>query len=137
LETQVQILKSDALAVKVIRQLHLDRNPTFVGNVNLASSGHSQVQSTPTSLAVGENPFLQEHFDLAERTPHESIALGMFQSLLSVSPVRNSRLFEVSFASHDSQFAQLVTNTLVTQFIDENYRSRYTSTMEASQWLSK
>jgi len=42
----------------------------------------------------------------------------------------------VSYASHDPQLAQLVTNTLVTKFIDQNYRNRYTTTMRASEWLS-
>jgi capsular exopolysaccharide synthesis family protein len=73
---------------------------------------------------------------LAERTPLESIALGVFRNHLSVNPIRNSRLVEVSYASHDPQVAQLVTNTLVTKFIDQNYRSRYTTTMRASEWLS-
>ncbi len=33
--------------------------------------------------------------------------------------------------------AQTVTNTLIAQFIDQNYRNRYTTTMEASEWLSR
>lgn len=139
LETQAQILTSDALAISVIRQLHLDRNPEFVGTANPATSPSNQApdQNKQDSQAARENPFLQEHFDLADRTPQESIALGVLRSRLSVSPVRNSRLIEVSYTSHDPESAQLVTNTLVTQYIDENYRNRYTSTMEASQWLSK
>ncbi len=54
-----------------------------------------------------------------------------------MSPVRNSRLVEVSFSSHDARLSQLITNTLVTQFIDQNYQNRYSTTMEASEWLSK
>ena len=30
----------------------------------------------------------------------------------------------------------MVTNALVTQFIDQNYKNRYATTMEASEWLS-
>jgi capsular exopolysaccharide synthesis family protein len=137
LETQAQILQSNALAIRVIRALHLDRNPEFVASTQ--SSKTTELKK-PGAQAASRAPdaaaFLQEQFDLASRTPEESAALGVFLSRLSVSPVRSSRLIAVSYSSHDPQLAQLITNTLVTQFIDQNYRNRYTSTMQASEWLS-
>jgi len=45
-------------------------------------------------------------------------------------------LVEVSFSSRDPKVAQAVTNSLVTKYIDQNYRNRYVTTMEASEWLS-
>ncbi|POA64450.1 hypothetical protein, partial [Pseudomonas sp. DP16D-R1] len=69
------------------------------------------------------------------RTPLETIALRQFRSRLSVSIVRGSRLAEVSFASNDPKLAQQVTNNLVAQFIDRHFKTRYTTTMQASDWL--
>jgi capsular exopolysaccharide synthesis family protein len=137
LETQAQILQSDALGVSVIRTLHLDRNPEFVSKKDLAKYGGVQ-ESLAQSLnrSANDGAYLQDQLNLADRTPLESIALGVFHNQLSVSPVRNSRLVEVSYSSHDPALAQLVTNTLVTKFIDQNYRNRYTTTMRASEWLS-
>jgi len=132
LETQAQILRSDSLAVSVIRKLHLDTNPAFVGR---AASGKNQ-PSPPSSQPTNNANFLQEQFDLAERTPLQSIALETLHGGLKVNPIRNSHLIEVSFSSHDPQLAQAVTNTLVTQFIDQNFRHRYAATMQASEWLS-
>jgi capsular exopolysaccharide synthesis family protein len=137
LETQAQILKSDALAVAVIRALHLDRNPELVSKADLQKFGEPQTgskQAAPKDAT--DDPYLQEQYSLANRTPLESIALDKFQRRLAVSPIRNSRLIEVSYTSRDPRMAQTVTNALVTQFIDQNYRNRYTSTMEASEWLS-
>lgn len=137
LETQAQILQSDALAVSVIRTLHLDRNPEFVSKKDLAKYGGAQDSpAQSTSRSANDGAYLQDQLNLADRTPLESIALGVFRNQLSVSPVRNSRLVEVSYSNHDPQLAQLVTNTLVTKFIDQNYRNRYTTTMRASEWLS-
>src|SRR5579863_514601 len=137
LETQAQILQSDALAVSVIRALHLDRNPEFVSKKDLAKYGGTQGSSAQTTnSSANDGAYLQDQLNLADRTPLESIALGVFRNQLSVSPVRNSRLVEVSYSSHDPALAQLVTNTLVTKFIDQNYRNRYTTTMRASEWLS-
>lgn len=135
LETQAQILQSDALAISVIRALKLDHNPELISKKDLAKYGQSPQTSKPPSSAA-DDTFLQEQFELADRTPLEAIALDGFQRRLSVSPVRNSRLVEVSYSSHDPRLAQLVTNTLVTQYMDQNYRNRYTTTMEASAWLS-
>jgi succinoglycan biosynthesis transport protein ExoP len=137
LETQAQILQSDALAISVIRALHLDRNPELVSRKDLAKFGGPQDAEKPSvTNPANDGSFLQEQFELADRTPLESVALEAFQRKLSVNPVRNSRLIEVSYASHDARLAQLVTNSLVTQYIDQNYRNRYTTTMEASAWLS-
>jgi len=137
LETQAQILQSEGLALRVIRVLHLDQNPEFVLRRDLEKSSKLQKEETQSVPRIGgESPYLQEQVELANRTASESIALGVFKNRLGVSPVRNSRMVEVSYASHDAQLAQLITNTLVTQFIDQNYRNRYTSTMQASEWLS-
>ena len=137
LETQAQIMQSDALAISVIRDLHLDRDPELVSKANLEKYGQPNAEATPSTPArVTDHTFLQYQYELANRTPLESIALEGFQRRLVVSPVRNSRLVEVSYSSRDPRMAQLVTNTLVTQFLDQNYRNRYTTTMEASTWLS-
>ena len=137
LETQAQILRSDALAVSVIRSMHLASNPEFVGKSDLAKfAGQADTADQAKRLPVSDSSFLQEQFDLADRTAVESIALEAFHQRLTVNPVRNSRLIEVSFVSPDPQLARLVTNALVTQFIDQNFRHRYASTMQTSEWLS-
>jgi succinoglycan biosynthesis transport protein ExoP len=137
LETQAQILQSDALAVSVIRTLHLARNPEFVSKGDISKWGESSnAGAAATPGSPGEH-YLQDQLSLANRSPLESIALQAFQKHLSVNPVRNSRLVEVSFTGHDPELARNITNTLVTQFIDQSYRTRYATTMEVSEWLSK
>ena len=137
LETQAQILQSEALAMRVIRHLRLDRNADFVSKADQERFGKEEARSSSSATAVTRpNAFLQEQTALADQTPLESIALGVFQKRLSVTPVRNSRLIEVSYASHDPEVAQLVTNSLIEQFIEQSFHDRYTSTMESSGWLS-
>src|SRR5208282_698360 len=137
LETQVQILQSDTLAMSVIRALKLDRAPEFVGGSETADLGRPQETTSESAAPVtNEKSFEQEQADLAERTPLESKALTGFRKRLLVTSVRNTRLVELTFASHDPGLAQAVTNALVTQFIDQNHKSRYATTMAASEWLS-
>jgi len=137
LETQAQILRSDGLGISVIRELHLDTNPEFVSKRDIAKLKEVAASSpTANKVFAGDTATFKEQFGLASRTPLESLALESFRKRLGVNLIRNSRLIEVSFSSHDPKLAPLVTNTLVTRYIDQNYRHRYTTTMRASEWLS-
>lgn len=136
LETQVQILNSDALAVSVIRELHLDCNPEFVGKRLVRESAGNPPVTSVQREAPRQLSILQEQINLATLTPAEFAALETFRKRLSVASVRNTRLVEISFSANGSDEAQLITNTLISKFIDQNYKHRYTTTMQASEWLS-
>jgi len=135
LETQAQILSSDDLAIRVIRALHLNVNPRIVGPANLRELASQDGAATPAGNPSEERG-PQEQILAAEHTPLEALALAYFQKHLQVNMVRNSRLIEVSFSSHDAELSRQVTNSLVSQFIDRNFKTRYESTMQASDWLT-
>ena len=135
LETQSQVLQSDGLAMRVIRALRLSEKGEFAPSRNsTATPARAQNQADPPK--PGDDAFLQEQASLAEPTPAEAETLKKLRKKIYVSPVRSSRLVEVSAEAHDPQLAKAITNLLVTQYIDQNYRNRYVSTMEASEWLS-
>jgi succinoglycan biosynthesis transport protein ExoP len=135
-DTQTQLLQGDSLGVGVIRALRLDRNPEFVGNA-WKQPGHSSETAAQENLeAPPADGFLQEQFDLANRTPLESAALGSFQKRLSVNTIHSTRVIEISFSSGDPALAQRVLNTLVTQYVDQNFQMRRTSSLQASDWLA-
>src|SRR6202043_166376 len=74
LETQAAILRSDALAMKVIEAMHLDQNPTFAGATSAQAEDSirvSSMQPDPTRVAG---------------------LLGAFRGGLTVQLVPNSRL---------------------------------------------
>jgi capsular exopolysaccharide synthesis family protein len=134
LETQSQILQSDELATRVIRSLRLDLNKEIVGAKTLALYENSTEPARASAREVGDDS-LEEQFRGADRTPLETVALREFRKRLTVGIVRGSRLVEVSFASNDPRLAQQVTNNLVSQFIDRHFKTRYATTMQASDWL--
>ena len=135
LETQSQILQSDELATRVIRSLRLDQNPEIVGAKDLTKFGSGRILAASDPRHERSENLLEEQFQAAERTPLETIALRVFHARLSVGVVRGSRLVEVSFASNSPRLAQKITNNLVSQFIDQNFKTRYATTMQASEWL--
>ena len=135
LETQSQILQSDELATRVIRSLRLDLNKEMVGATNLIRLGNASAGRANDLPRETDDDSLEAQFRAADRTPLETIALRGFRNRLNVGIVRGSRLVEVSFSSNDPRLAQQVTNNLVAQFIDQHFKTRYTTTMQASDWL--
>ena len=121
LETQLSILRSDELALKVIETLRLDSNPGFMGSDAVAQSASRAIR--PANL--GPDP---------ERL---ATMLGLFRSGLAVQVVPRTRVIEISYMHPDPQLAAEISNMLVKTFIEENFRTKYESTSQTADWLSK
>jgi len=114
IETQSKILTSETLALQTIRNGSLVSHPDFA-----SASGPSEAIASG-SLAN-------------QKRPPE---LGAFLGSLSVRRVPNSRLMDVSFESTDPQLAARVVNAHIENYIEQNFRSRYEATAQASTWLA-
>ena len=68
------------------------------------------------------------------RRPH---ALGAFRHNLTVELVPDTRIIQITFRSPDKDMAANVVNTLMTTYVEQNFKSKFESTMQASDWLSK
>jgi len=119
LDTEVRILKSDLLALQVIRQLNLDRQPEFGANTKSSSA----LELTTDTLQA----------DSAKT----SAALASFKGSLQVALVPNTRIIEIRYRSPDKNIAAHVVNTLAHTYVEQNFKTRFESTMQASDWLSK
>jgi succinoglycan biosynthesis transport protein ExoP len=112
IETQAKILQSETLALQTIKSLDLGHYPEFGGSANSLTFAQSGTASKRPAI------------------------LGAFLGGLSVKRVPNSRLIEVRFEAEDPQLAALVVNTHLQDFIEQNFRSKYDATTQASTWLS-
>jgi len=118
IETQAKILQSETLALQTIQSVGLARNPEFGSGTQPAAKGA---------------PAAEKDDSPQERPP----ILGGFLGSLAVRRVPNSRLLEVRFESHDAQFAARVVNTHLRNYIEQNFRSKYEATTQASVWLGR
>jgi succinoglycan biosynthesis transport protein ExoP len=121
METEVRILQSDLLTLQVIKELNLDRQPSF---------GPKPAPALPSSLDLAPDP-------LQADPARTSALLGSFKGSLKVSLTPNSRIIEVRYRNADRQMAANVVNTLMQTYRDNNFKARFESTMQASDWLSK
>ncbi|MGB0033842.1 MAG: polysaccharide biosynthesis tyrosine autokinase [Candidatus Acidiferrales bacterium] len=112
IETQSKILQSETLAFQTIKSLDLGRYPEFGG--------------IPNALAVQRGASV----------PGRPAILGAFLGRLNVRRVPNSRLVEVKFEAEDPQLAARVVNAHLQNYIEQNFRSKYDATSQASNWLS-
>src|SRR5580658_170296 len=122
LDTEVRILKSDLLALQVIRQLNLDKQPEF------EAKGKSSPPSSSLELTTDA---------MQPDSARTSVVLAIFKNNLQVALVPNTRIIEVRYRSPDKNIAARVVNTLANTYVEQNFKTRFESTMQASDWLSK
>ena len=119
IETQLQILKSDTLALSVINNLHLADDPEFGGSRAMFGlfSGlfHSNDKSSSTDL------------------PRD--ALASFKQRLSASRVGMSFVIEISFISNKPERAAQISNAIVEAYINDQLEAKYEITRRANEWL--
>ncbi len=120
LETEVMILQSDLLALQVIKELNLDRRSDFGG----------KTPALPSTLDLAPDP-------LQADSARTSALIGGFRGNLKVTLSPNTHIIKVSFRSPDKELTANVVNTLMNTYTENNFKSRFDSTMQASDWLSK
>src|SRR6266404_717325 len=117
LDTEARILQSDLLALQVIRQLNLDKRSEYGGQTALQ----------PNLVA---DP-------LQNDSKHTTALLGSFKGNLKVTLIPNTRIIEIHYTSTDPQLAASAVNTLAATYVEQNFKTKFESTMQASDWLSK
>jgi succinoglycan biosynthesis transport protein ExoP len=110
-ETQYQLIKSTSVAQKVVRMLSLE--------------------NTYESYFKGDKIKSSD-----ERTKGEILA-DVISSGIVVSPVKNSKIVDVSFMSANPVFAALVANTVAQAYIEEILEMRMTTSRYSLEWMSK
>jgi len=110
LATQVAILQSDNLAWETMQQLGLGQLEK--------STGPSQPQGQNAGTLAKKNAMV-----------------AAFKGPLRVERPKDSRMVLVSYESSDPRQAALVVNTLVKNYIERNFRTKYDATRQATGWM--
>jgi capsular exopolysaccharide synthesis family protein len=124
-QTQVEILKSDELARKVVQKLQITKHPDY-----------DPRQAAPGILARLTNAVFGARDDVvrSEDDVLKSV-VQRFKRDLSIQLVRNSQLAQITFSSHDKELAAKVPNALAEIYIESDLEARMAMTQKASDWL--
>ncbi|HXI04659.1 MAG TPA: polysaccharide biosynthesis tyrosine autokinase [Candidatus Saccharimonadales bacterium] len=112
-ETQYGLITSRRVAREVIRKLDLANHPEY------------KIEE-PSRVASG----------LTSADVVEGARISRFLANLSVAPVNNSRLVNVSFSSHDRALTARAANAVAETYMEFNARSTYNTTEQASSSLA-
>jgi succinoglycan biosynthesis transport protein ExoP len=101
LDTQVDTLLSDTLALATIQKLNLGSNTGF-------------------GPPAGESELLER-----------------FRKHLEVARLPRSRIIVIRFTARDPHLAAEVVNTLTSLYLEQNFKAKFLSNSQTSQWLSQ
>ncbi|TVQ34182.1 MAG: polysaccharide biosynthesis tyrosine autokinase [Wenzhouxiangella sp.] len=135
MNSQIEILRSRTLAEQVVRRENLANHPELNGDIRQRSVlGELRSVLGTVRGAIGPDDAAGEAN--SARDPVEAAARRLRQRI-EIQPVRNSQLLNVSVSSFDREFAALVTNALVAQFIRNNLQRRIEAGTEAREFLEE
>jgi succinoglycan biosynthesis transport protein ExoP len=109
---EIEILKSDSLALKVARQKDLSNNAEFL----------DQTGSIPHTTL--DNP------DVREANLHR------LQSNLQVNLVQKTETIPIPYSSLSAKLSADIVNKVITAYIQRSYEARFASQQRVSDWLS-
>jgi polysaccharide biosynthesis transport protein len=126
-QTEYELLKSRSLAERVVADLDLANEPTFLGNGTVSpwTKLRELIFGTPANRADDEQPL----------EVRKEIAIGRVQGGSSVAPVPDSALVGLSFDDPNQTWAQKIVDAISQAFIKSNLEHRYNATAYARNFL--
>jgi capsular exopolysaccharide synthesis family protein len=138
--TQYRILKGRDLTRHVVKRLHLETVPEFNGTAVPPTTPFSILRSLQTQ-ALGwirpNAPAQSAEAPGIDETPDESAMVSAFIGRVTVEPIKQSRLVDVTFTSTDPTFAATAANTLMDEYTEQNLAIKLESSQNMLDWLSK
>ncbi|MFZ5998204.1 MAG: GumC family protein [Nitrospirota bacterium] len=130
-ETQYQLIKSRAVAQKVVELLNLDksydaeklRGSSFIGGIFGWVGG-----LIPSGSSESKEDAAQTKIDRLAKVISENI---------EVKPVKNSKIVEIRYLAPNPELARSITNTIARAYIEELLELNMSSTRYALQWMTK
>ena len=146
--TQLELLKSRALAEKVVKNLNLDKNERFFP-VQSKLSKAWDTTLYPVKNSVSAFMSLIKTHDSADNEiqPSDTAApykenipvylSSILTSRLQVNPVKNSQLVKISFESNYPDISMKVANAVADAYIEYDLESRVDANRRAKEFLER
>jgi succinoglycan biosynthesis transport protein ExoP len=140
-QTQYKLIESRTVAREVIRRLGLDKSEEFFPKPKddvisrLKRSVTEAIASLKESIASLFKTEDGAHSSTSEEYEADSSMVSDFIERITVNPIRNSRLVDVSFRAKDPGLATKIVNTLAGAYIDQNLETKLDAVQNAGRWL--
>jgi len=140
--TQYSILRSRALAKRVVRRLQLQNHPLFNGTAPQSRGPFTAVREARRMLGASIRRLLSRGPAQApteapppDESAVESGLIGQFLGGVQIIPEKTTRLVEVAYISRDPAFAALAASTLAEEYEQQNLELRLETINKNLTWL--
>jgi capsular exopolysaccharide synthesis family protein len=144
--TRLRLLQQPDLLREAVIEMDLQNNPKVFSSkpADLSSAFWSlfRARPSPTSTAQPASNALAAPLDPKAPVDEETAKrlrpyVGLVSGGLTVAPVRDTQLINISFRHHDPEIAAKVANSVAEVFIKEDLNQRVGSKATASDYLQK
>ena len=129
IQTESNLLQSDAMALQVVNQLHLENSPDFKGHFNPLGAVMSLL--APRGRPDGKN------LPLAERPNRRESILATFAKNLKVEPTPGTRLIDISYLSQDPKTARAVVDQLMNNLVQASVETTTSSGGASNKFIDQ
>ena len=123
-ESEIETTKSDKVALNVVRQLHLNQDPEFIG----AGSG---LRSRLFSLLRLNSEREPSNEEIMRRV------LTRMKENLRVTRLGRSYIEQIAYTSLDRDKAARIANAFADAYIEDQLQAKFEATRRASAWLEQ
>jgi capsular exopolysaccharide synthesis family protein len=114
LQTEVAILQSDSLALSVAQKLNLQNDPAFLN---------------------AKGPVKHRNLEDNNGAVREGVVSALHRNL-KVTLVPHTDLIKISYSSLNGKLSADIVNTVINDYIQRSFQTRFASTQRVSEWLS-
>lgn len=142
LQTQVELLRDDALARNVIDTLQLADDPGFNPNAANGQGGRGGLFAIIGNTLATVKDFIRPAGAGKGTTEIEQLLaseelLNRFQTNLAIRPKRNTELIEIAYDSPNAKLSAKVVNSLMDEFLTMNVQRKVDSFKSAEMFLKE
>ncbi len=130
--SQVEIVKSEAIARAVVQKLNLTEDPEIVGGMSWQATLHDKLRTLFSYFKHGDDGGAKAETtedDLMRRT------MASFLSRVEVTRVGQSYILEIGYSSVDPQKAALAANAIAEAYISTGLSERASAAQSGAKWL--
>ena len=127
-KTQAEIIKSSSVALKVVKQLNLEETyDSFFKDRTSEKTFFSREKATPAE---------DDGKSVKEITLEEEIAQDISEGV-RISPVRDTKVLEISFTSENPVFARMIVNAVIRAYVEQTIEMDMKSTEYSIKWMTE
>lgn len=135
IDSQVELLKSERIALGVIKKLDLKNNPTFAGQRSMLSSVVGGIASFFGGLFWSEDAAVTASAAVQADRVLERQIVKTLSDRLEVKRVGRTYVLELKFTINDPELAASIANAYSAQYLVDQLDAKYDATTRAAVWL--